>query len=485
MSVPLVLDRRARHPLHRQVYDVLRQSVLSGQLRPGSRLPSTRELACQLGIARVTVVNAYDQLISEGYLETRHGAGTYVSRELPDTPALRTAGRPAQRALPVRLSRYASRLDTEQPEPDVAAGVIDLSCFLPDLGQFPIHVWRRTIAARLRKCDAETLGYARHGRGVLALRVAVAAYVARTRAVRCDADQVLIVNGSQQALDLIARVLLDPGDRVVVENPGYPGARQVFRANGALITPAPVDPQGIIVSALPSVARLVYVTPSHQFPRGASMSLARRLSLIEWAARAGAVIVEDDYDSEYRYEGAPLPSLQSLAERVPVIYMGTFSRVMFPSLRLGYMVVPGDLLDACAKAKSISDRHTSALEQGALADFIRAGHLDRHVRRMRRLYGRRRQALIDALVQQFGADVAILGDAAGMHLPIRFTRSAPFDGAQGGVRMTSARKYDVKGVEKSEFVLGFTALGERTLREGVRRLKARLNGGPGSRVHHR
>jgi GntR family transcriptional regulator/MocR family aminotransferase len=289
--------------------------------------------------------------------------------------------------------------------------------------------------------------------------------------VECDPAQVLIVNGSQQALDLCGRVLIDVGQTVAIEEPGYPGARNLFLAHGARVETTPLDAEGISTRHLSSRAKAVYVTPSHQFPTGVSMSLSRRLELLAWARTRRAVIIEDDYDSEYRYRGAPLPALQSLAADVPLVYIGTFSKVMFPGLRLGYLVVPPSLERLFVSAKASMDRHTSLLEQVALTDFIAEGHLDRHIRRMRRLYAMRRHVLVDALHHYFGERAMILGDEAGMHLLVKFRDiiGEP-DPNACGVRMVGAMKYYHSSRPKGEFVMGFTAVSERALREGVRRL---------------
>ena len=280
-----------------------------------------------------------------------------------------------------------------------------------------------------------------------------------------------MVNGSQQAIDLAARVLLDAGDHVAIEEPGYPGARTLFAAHGAHVHPVRVTADGLAASSLPDGVRLVYVTPSHQFPSGVSMSLARRLELIEWARRTGAVLIEDDYDSEYRYSGPPLPAMQSLAHDVPVVYIGTFSNVMFPDLRIGYVVLPRALLTTFARAKWLSDRNTPLLEQAALADFLREGHFERHVRRTRRLYKRRRDVLVESLAGAFGSSATILGDAAGIHLLVRFASGSIGARAQRNrVHLASAERYYASGRAPREFIMGFSAISERAIREGITRL---------------
>ena len=472
MQFPVSLDRRSRVPLQRQVYDAIRGAILAGRLRARDRVPATRELSKVLDVSRVTISLAYEQLSAEGYLESSRGAGTFVSAELPD--ALGEASSPSRRRrvdVPVRLSRYARRLKDEVIPAVPPPRAIDLSRFSPDFDGFPLAVWRRLVASQLRRPNSLFFHYYDDAFGHPPLRDAIAAYVGRSRGVECDPAQVIIVSGSQQALDLCARVLIDAGQTVAIEEPGYPGARNLFLAHGARVEATPLDAEGISTRHLSSGARLLYVTPSHQFPTGVSMSLSRRLELLAWARTRRAVIIEDDYDSEYRYRGAPLPALQSLAADVPLVYIGTFSKVMFPGLRLGYLIVPPSLARVFASAKSSIDRHTPLLEQMALSEFIVEGHLDRHVRRMRRLYAMRRHALLETLNHHFGERATILGDEAGMHVLVKFRDiiGEP-DPKTAGVRMVGATKYYYSSRPKGEFVMGFTAVSDRGLREGVRRL---------------
>src|SRR5688500_18497962 len=448
MRVPIPLDRASAIPLQRQIYDGWRRGILSGRFRRGDRVPSTRELATALGISRATVTAAFDQLIAEGYFEAAQGSGTFITRNLPDQPVARGARRAAgnSRIAPVRLSKYASRLEAAAPRPAAVPGMIDLSTFGPDLGRFPLALWRRLLTRHLREVTPALFALSEHGTGYAPLRQEIAAYVARSRAVTCDAGQVLIVGGSQQALDLCMRVLVDPGDNVALEDPGYAGTRLLAAAHGARIVPVGVTGDGLRMADLPEAARLVCVTPSHQFPTGVSMSVTRRLELIDWARPRGAVIVEDDYDSEYRYSGPPLPSLQGLSDTVSVVYIGTFSNVMFPGLRIGYVVLPRPLVEPFARAKWLAARYTTLLEQAALAGLMREGHLARHIRRMRRLYRLRRDALIAALDKHFGADAIVRGDAAGMHALVRFAATDIRARAErNGVRMVSADGHYMSG----------------------------------------
>jgi GntR family transcriptional regulator/MocR family aminotransferase len=473
MQVPILLDRRSRVPLHRQIYDRWCEGILSGRFAAGTKVPSTRELAAMLSVARATVTTAYDQLTAEGYLESSHGSGTFVSRALPDQPAtrIRVAADPAT-APAIRLSRFAARLAAaySRPDPDHAPGTIDLSKYSPDVDQFPLRAWRRLVLRHV-KAIASPGWDADRGAGHEGLRREIAAYLRRARAVRCDPGQVVVVNGSQQGLDLCARVVLDPGDVAAIEDPCYPGARQLFAAHGARLHPVPVERDGIAVPRLPDRARLVFVTPSHQLPTGVSMSLGKRLALLEWARRRGAVVIEDDYDSEYRYGGEPVPALQGLSDAASVVYVGTFSNVMFPGLRIGYLVLPPALVEPVTRARWHADRRSAILEQAALADFLREGHFERHVRRMRRLYGRRREVLTAALTEVLGDEVSISCDGVGMFVVVRFSSERVAARARKqGVRMTSTARYYLGDAPPHEYVLRFSGVGERTLREGVRRL---------------
>jgi GntR family transcriptional regulator/MocR family aminotransferase len=468
----IAIDRRKPAPLHRQIYEEWRRGILSGRFAPGDRVPSTRELSAALQVSRATVAAAYDQLVAEGYLDGRHGSGTFVSRQLPERDAWSggTAVTRAEHAA-IRLSAFVDRLSAITAQTPAAPGVIDLSGSGPDYDQFPFAAWGRLLRRHLRRLTPSLFRYARDGAGHEALRAAIASYLRRSRAVRCTAEQVIVVSGSQQALDLCARVLVDAGDEVVVEEPGYPGARQLFVAAGARLRAVSVDADGLEVASIPPAARLAYVTPSHQFPLGASLSLARRLELLAWAGRRRAVVIEDDYDSEFRYGGAPLPALQGLGDASRVVYVGTFSNAMFPGLRIGYLVLPGALVEPFVRAKWYADRHMASLEQAALADFIREGHFQQHVRRMRRVYKGRREALLEALARHLASRAAIVGDAAGMHVVVRFDGPDVARRARrNGVRLLSTAGYYTGRAVPHEFILRFSGLGERALKEAGRRL---------------
>jgi GntR family transcriptional regulator / MocR family aminotransferase len=473
MRLAAVLDRSSSTPLHRQIYEQWRKGILTGRFRPGDPVPSTRELAITLETSRSTITEAYEQLIAEGYLETSHGSGTFVCRKLPDEllTARHMAKAGPQEDVPVRLSRYGDRLTADYRRPPAPPGVIDFAPGIPDLPHFPFALWRRLLMRHLRKPDQAIFDYAEGAAGYPQLRSEIARYVSRLRAVRCRAEQVIVVNGSQQALDLCARLLLEAGDDVAMENPGYRGAHRVFTACGTRLHPLSIDGDGVVVRHFTRPARLVYVTPSHQLPTGVAMSLGRRLQVIAWARQRGAVIIEDDYCSEYRYSGPPLPSLQGLASEVAVIYIGTFSKIMFPGLRMGYIIAPPQLVPAITRAKWLSDRHSAVLDQAALADFLSEGHLERHIRRMRRLYGLRREALVESLARHFGASAKVFGEAAGMHVMVRFDDERIGQrAARNRVHLVSADEYYITKPPGGEYVLGFAGIGERTIREGVKRL---------------
>ena len=475
MELALVIDAALPDPLHRQVYDQLRAAILSGRLRAGCRLPASRALAQSLGLSRTTVTQGYDQLISEGYLHTRPGAGTYVCDRL-ETWLAAEASAPAQRAAAeIPLSAYGQRVARSPLRAKKGACQISFRYGHPALELFPRELWRKLLSKHCRT-GTQWLDYAADSLGYWPLRQAVADYLQQSRAVRCTPDQVMITSGSQQALSLITQLLVNPNDTIAMEEPGYRGARYVFRASGASLLPMPLDRDGLMVDRLmqqPTPPRLVYVTPSHQFPTGALLSLPRRLALLQWAQQTGALIVEDDYDSEYRYDGRPVPSLQGLDDHGAVLYVGTFSKVMFPSIRLGYLVLPASLVAVFGKAKWLADRQPPTLSQYALAEFIAAGHLERHIRKMRLCYGRRRSALVQALYQYFGDRVEILGDSAGLHVMARLPVALSDDevvarAASVDVEMCSARVQYEAPRNTGEFVFGYTAINEAQITTGIR-----------------
>jgi GntR family transcriptional regulator/MocR family aminotransferase len=406
MLPSLSLDPRRSGPLSRQLEERLRHAILAGELAAGERLPSSRAMAARLGVSRTTVLAAFDRLLAEGYLVGQAGSGTYVAAS-----SQRAEARPQA---PPQLSRRGARIArTSVAMPHGGGPAVPFRSGVPALDRFPADVWASLGAARLRDLRQAAAGYPDPA-GHPPLRAAVADYLAAHRGVRCTPEQVLIVTGSQQAIDLAARVLLDPGDPVWVEDPGYLGARGALAAAGARLHPRPLDREGMTLGDGP--ARMVYVTPSHQYPLGVTMSLPRRLALLDWAERRGAFIFEDDYDSEYRYAGKPLTALQGLDESGRVIYAGTFSKVLFPALRIGYLVVPRALQRAFTAAIAIAGRGTPVQSQAVLADFMAAGHFARHIRRTRLLYAERQAALVAAARRHLAGLLEVGPAQAGMHL---------------------------------------------------------------------
>lgn len=416
------LDRRAPSSLVEQLYSGLRRAILAGQLRPGTRLPSTRAFAADNNISRNTVVAAFEQLLMEGYLETKVGAGTCVAPSLPDE--ILTAGNSLEASVPlpsryIRLSRRGDVLARERVRLLTVSGTArPFASGHPDVAKFPIRIWARLTARRWRQRSEGLLTYGDPA-GYLPLRQAIASYIRAARAVRCEKEQVVVVSGSQQAIDLIARLLTDPGDPALVEDPGYPGGRVALRAAGASLIRLPVDAEGANIQQVrekSSRVRLAIVTPSHQYPLGVTMTLPRRLALIQWARHQRAWILEDDYDSDYRYRGRPLPSLQGLDGTGRVIYMGSFSKTIFPSLRLGFLVLPDALVEPFRRTRAIVDGHSPTPYQAVLADFISEGHFARHIRRMRTLYEERQAVLVEAVHRELAGLLEVNPSDGGMHL---------------------------------------------------------------------
>jgi GntR family transcriptional regulator / MocR family aminotransferase len=419
---PIVLQANRKSPLYHQLYDWFRQAIVTGQLRPGQGVPSTRSLAAELKISRIPVASAYEQLREEGYLQTFRRAGTCVANSMPDdalSPIVRSTSRSSglvSTGVPRRISR---RIAAMRVTPEIwSTRLVAFRVSLPALDHFPIRKWSALVNRHSRNQSRQLMAYG-DAMGYWPLREAIAEYLGAARAVRCEPAQILVTTGSQQGIQLSGQVLLDPGARVWFEEPGYPGARQALRMAGAQIVPVPVDREGLDVAGgcrLARGARAAYVTPSHQYPLGVTMSAARRVLLLSWAARRGAWIIEDDYDSEFRFGGRPIPSLQGLDTSARVIYVGTFSKVMFPALRLGYLVIPKDLCKAFVTMREASDQFSSTLYQAVMTDFIREGHFARHIRRMRMLYMERRKALVEAIQDQSGDKLHVIGEEAGMHL---------------------------------------------------------------------
>lgn len=422
--VPIIrIDRRAREPLHRQIYDAYRTAIVESTLRPKDRIPSTRTLALELGLSRIPVLNAYAQLLAEGYFESRAGAGTVVSSTLPDQipQPQRSVASPSLGRGPRPISRDCLPLPSMQGILHWFGGRLGaFSVGQPAFDHFPFNIWSRLVVRRSRNLNVSSMHYS-DPMGSRHLREAIATYLRAARGVRCEAEQIMIVSGSQLALEISTRVLLDRGSRVWMEEPGYGFARNVFTMRSCRVVPVPVDDEGLDVAAgIKSCrkARAALVTPSHQYPTGVTMSASRRLQLLEWAHNSGSWIIEDDYDSEFRFDSMPIASLQGLDRSSQVVYIGTFSKVLFPSLRLGYLVVPPDLIDRFLAVRLTIDISPPTFLQSVLADFIQEGHFSRHIRRMRLLYRERRSVLLESLKRDLGVPVDVTGEQAGLHLSV-------------------------------------------------------------------
>jgi GntR family transcriptional regulator/MocR family aminotransferase len=481
----IALDGDSQTPLYRQLYDGLRRAILTGQLAPGTRLQSSREMAGELGVSRNTVVNAYEQLLAEGYLDGQVGSGTYVSRALPeDLLNVRAVTRSCTRAggAGVRLSERGKMFAALAPDvPRAPEKVRAFQPGVPGLDSFPFDTWAKLEARHWRRPADTLLGYG-EPQGHAPLRRAIASYLGLSRAVRCAPEQVVVVDGAQMAFDLVGRVLLDPGDAAWMEEPGYPGARAALSAAGARLVHVPVDAEGLDVSAgaaMEPKARLIYVTPSHQFPLGMTMSLPRRLALLGWASRAGAWVMEDDFDSEYRYEGRPLASLQGLDNDGRVVYVGTFSKFLFPSLRLGYIVAPPALVDAFIAARAVTGRHSPSVEQAVLTDFIEEGHFGRHIRRMRTLYRERQTLLLEALRREAGDILEVEPSDAGIQLVAWLPEGiddtqVSREAAARGVEARPMSIFYAQEPRRAGLDLGYAAFNEREIRRGAAQLSAAI-----------
>ncbi|MGB6385548.1 MAG: PLP-dependent aminotransferase family protein [Terriglobales bacterium] len=473
MQFVIPLSRDAE-PLSRQIYLWFRQAILQGSVNSRERLPSTRDMAEQLRVSRTVVLLAYEQLLAEGFIRARGGSGTYVSEGLG-----RNQPRTGKTQARVRLSRFGSSAEAVStkvsfPGPRSAPLRYDFAYGRSDIEIFPFEMWRRILLRHARKAPVRELDYG-PAAGSIALRDAISVHLRRSRAVVCDSSQVIVVNGSQQALDLIARVLIERGDRVAIENPAYQGTGQVLRTAGAHLLPVSVDRQGLNPAKLPEDARLAFVTPSHQFPTGVILPLDRRLTLLDWARRKDAVVVEDDYDGEFRYGDQLLESLQGLDTEGRVIYVGTFSRTVFSALRIGYLIVPKALVPAFTSAKWLCDRHTATLEQQTLAEFIASGMYERHLRRVRRKNAARRDTLLDAIHKYLGDRVEVTGDGAGAHVVLwpskRISEDAVIErAASRGVGIYGISRYFLTRPSRSGLMLGYSRMKEEEIREGIRRL---------------
>jgi GntR family transcriptional regulator/MocR family aminotransferase len=475
----LLPAREAETSAYRWLYAALRADILAGRLRPGSRLPATRDLARQYKLSRGTVLSAFEELKAEGYLHGSRGSGTYVSSVLPEhllqVTAQHSQERPSRKLRPRPLSIYGLRV---QPFPNLESRPTRaFRANLPALDLFPTQIWTRLAERRLRHLSipqllgCDTMGY-------LPLRTAIAGYLNASRGTQCKPEQVMIVSGTQEALDLAGRLILNPGDSVCLEEPGYPGAAMAFEALGAKVSPVPVDEEGM---RLPGArkTKLVYITPGHQFPLGMTMSLARRLQLLDWARRSRTLIFEDDYDSEFRYSGRPIPALQGLDRQGLVLFAGSFSKVLFPALRIGYLVLPSDLVDSFAAAKSVLNRHAPPFEQTVLCDFMVEGHFERHLRRMREVYAERLSTLFEAARRKLAGLLQLSDVEAGLQTVGWLQRGIDSKAARRAaalrkVEVIPLRVYSRMPIERQGLQLGFAAVNPQEIKRGVHQLAVAL-----------
>lgn len=483
-SALVTADRRLDVPLHRQVYEGYRAAILCGKLRPGQMVPSSREFAADHGISRFPVLHAYAQLMAEGYLEARAGAGTYIASNLPERlMSVAADTRPKRNG--VVGPRNVSRRSRLYPAVDLHRNSRIWGPFRvhqPAFEHFPFRIWSALINRHSRNPSARVI-HDIDPMGSRRFREAICDYLRSSRAVHCEPDQIMVVSGSQQALDITARVLLDSGDSVWVEEPGYRLGLAVFEAAGCRLVPVPVDTEGMSVAlgiSLKKDAKAALVTPSHQYPLGSTMSASRRMQLLDWAQSCGSWIIEDDYDSEFRYESRPISSLQGMDSNARVIYIGTFSKVLFPSVRVGYIVIPNDLVERFAAVRLAMDIFPPYLHQEVLADFMVDGHFGAHVRKMRQVYKERRRALVDCIEQEFKGELEIHGAEAGMHLAVTLpegysdTEIAARAANDGLLLYAISPCYRGKPALQG-FILGFGSTYIEDMPASVRKLRAAIN----------
>lgn len=474
LNIAIELPERGSRDLLRSLHRQLRAAIVDGRLQAGVRLPPTRALAKALRVSRNTAIAAYDLLLSEGYVEARSGAGTFVADLRPRL--VRPKAPPTD---PDADTRLAPQWRNWRPVKEFCSDRSfrhDFIAGVPDMA-FPFDTWQR-LSTRAARRVARRKVQERDPAGEPALREAIANHVSFVRAVACAADDIVVTGGTRQAIDLIARILVTPGQtEAAVEDPGYGPTRRSLEAAGATILPTPVDAEGIMVDRLPPSARIVCVTPSHQFPLGVAMSAARRAALLDFAASFGAVIVEDDYDSEFRHDQLPLDALQTLDRAATVFYVGTFSKAMFPELRVGFVVVPPWARYALTLAKQLNDWHCPLITQLALADFIAEGHLARHVRRMRRIYNGRHKALTEAIGRHFGDRLHPFPAHAGVHLAAATNlideQALVARAEAGGVRVEDIARYAVRDIDQRGLVFGFGLIEAGEIEPAVKAL-ARL-----------
>jgi len=467
MDLHLVLD--PQQPLVAQLYRQLREAVLGGRLAGGERLPSTRHLADTLQVSRKTINEAYEQLLAEGFLESRVGSGTFVSHNVQ-----RAAPRPPMEAVLLQPSPRWQSLPLQMLDLPAPTWRYNFNGGTVDMRLFPVDSWRSCLQHALRQ-QARSSGFYHDTGGYPPLRQAISRYLAVSRAVSCAWEDLLITQGAQQAVNLLAQVMLEPGSRVAMEEPGYMPARQCFLNAGAEVIGVPVDAEGLRVDLLPEDIRLIYVTPSHQFPLGMPLSLNRRLQLLNWARQRNVLIIEDDYDGEYRFEGRPLESLQNLDRHGLVAYLGTFSKTLYPALRLGYLLMPPGLRGALLQAKQLFDWHSDSLQQTALAQFMISGEFSRHTRRMQREYAQRRTRLLQRLHGDLSPWLRPIVPMAGIHLASWMSEEIDTDALLAKLRKRGVGLTDLRLFYQHEaacgLLLGFGCIDLKALDEGLDHLR--------------
>lgn len=518
----IVLDPKSDLLLQKQVYEQLRQLILSGQLLPGVRLPPSRKLAEQIGVSRKTVVSAYDQLLAEGYVSSQTGSGTFVSDPSNARETAKTAGGgdgshsdpersgkdasdtrsrmigterraneptkavPGPQSKTDSLSLYGRRLAAaEIQSPRLEHIKFPFFNWQPAFDELPLNDWGRIVSKTFRRLESPLLDYAQDPFGHMPLRAALAERLLHTRGLTCSPEQIVINCGLAQSLDLIAKLHSEEGIELLVENPSYRPIRDIFRTYGTHIRSIDVDQSGMKTERLAKLSRhnvkLVYVTPSHQFPTGAVLSLARRLELINWATECGAMLIEDDFDSEFRYRGSPIPAMKTLDKENQVLYLSSFTKVFYPSLAIAFMVLPPRLVEVYTKARWLAADQVSIQIQEALAEFMKSGQFDRHVKRMRTIYARRRRALLDAIEDHLQGTATAYGDQAGLSTMIRIKCELEDEeiierAKARGLALASTRSSYTRNAVRGEFILGYGNMNEQQIRQGIMELRMIVTG---------
>jgi GntR family transcriptional regulator/MocR family aminotransferase len=471
----ITIDRKSKESLQEQLTNQLRQMILRGVYQPGARLPSTRALGSELGLSRNTVLCAFDQLTAEGYLEGRTGAGSFIAHTLPEN--MLRAETPAHSGIPIssaKCSRYAERaIKAPRVFGDLAIPNQPFRPSLPAYDTFPMQLWAKLQSQTWRTASSTLLGYG-DAAGYLPLRKTLATYLKEYRGVQCSEEQIILTAGSQHALHLTAKVLLEPGDSAIIEDPGYSSAQGAFLTNEATLIAQPLDSEGMVIPKQKSKVKVIYMTPSYQYPMGVVMSLARRLEWLQFAEQHAAWIIEDDYDSEFRYSGRPIPALQGLNNGAHVIYMGTFSKMILPALRIGYLVVPPQLRQAFVAARAANGLHCQTVDQAVLNRFIEEGHFHRHLREMRTLYAARQKLFLKILRAELSEFLYATEAPAGMHLPVFLTDKVKSSAQviataaeKKGMTLLPLSRLTIKTKVNEGFLMGYTSFTGKRMREGI------------------